>query len=298
MLGNLQICRAMHTTSNQNKPSTVLARFSARFGTRRRYPSAHAPGAFAPSEISDAVATSLTRPVPENLPRRSARHQEKRTRRRDLAIAVIVSALAHGALAWLPEDTPPAADTSAHAREPVEIAVIEMPEFEETPIDVAENEPSDIAPAEFAPPMQADLPSLVSIDSFVQPMQPPAPAGISTDASMLVVPPTVQIGHGGNAPKLFDMAELDRVPNRIRTGPLSYPQEFLRSRTEGDVVLLLVIDSSGRVKVDRILESSHPEFTRAAVKAAELSLYESPIKGGVAVSARYTLRVPFRLAGG
>ena len=60
--------------------------------------------------------------------------------------------------------------------------------------------------------------------------------------------------------------------------------------------LLVVIDPIGHVKVIQVLESTHPEFTRAAITAAEQSLYESPRKGGAAVSARYTLRVPFRLA--
>jgi TonB family protein len=115
------------------------------------------------------------------------------------------------------------------------------------------------------------------------------------DANMLQVPTTVGVGTGKSAPKLFEITELDRVPRRIRTGQPHYPQEFLRARIEGDVQLLVVIDTSGRVRVASVLETTHPEFTRAAISAAQQSLYEPPIKGGVAVSAQYTLRVPFRL---
>lgn len=213
-------------------------------------------------------------------------------------IALLVSASAHAAIALMSGEEKPSATVAEAAPPAVEVVVFDMPEPEEVPVEISDTEPAETPLAEFAPPMQADLPSLVSVDSFVQPMQPPAPSGISTDVNMLVVPPTASIGQGGAAPKLFDIAELDRVPNRIRTGPLNYPNEFLRSRTEGDVVLLVIIDPRGRVEVGRVIESTHPEFTRAAVTAAELSLYESPKKGGVAVSAQYTLRVPFRLAEG
>lgn len=281
----------------------MLAAFSARFSKRPRRSGAPAPGRIASADSTQTVAAPQVARPHATLPlqhtaARSFRTREKRARRIDLTIALAVSAVAHGAIALMPgeeKQMPRSAEAPPIAAEAI---TFDLPEPEETPVEVTDSEPAETPLAEFAPPMQADLPSIVTVDSFVQPMQPPAPSGISTDVAMLVVPPTAPIGQGGAAPKLFDIAELDRVPNRIRTGPLNYPREFLRSRTEGDVVLLVIIDPNGRVRVDRVLESTHPDFTRAAVTAAELSLYESPKKGGAAVSAQYTLRVPFRLAEG
>lgn len=254
-----------------------------------------------PTESADAAAQELRAPsskldTPDAARAwRSTAQRNKRTRRFDFAIAISASVAAHVGLLMLSDEP---GKTTAPAQPPatvLEALVFEMPEPEETPVDITDSEPPDAPAAEFAPPMQADLPSIVSVDSFVQPMQPPVASGLATDIGMMVVPTTVAIGHGGNAPKLFEIAELDRIPNRIRTGMLSYPQEFRRSKKEGTVVLLVVIDPTGHVKVDRVLESTHPEFARAATTAAEQSLYESPRKGGAAVSARYTLRVPFRL---
>jgi len=286
----------MHKTPLNHEPSTTFAAFAADSGSRRRHPGASSAPAQTTASIPCDAVSSAHSTANTSAPG-SRRRREKRLRTLDFAIAFSVSAAAHLGLVLMPAETKKPVVASAPAPTAAVVEVIDLPPLDETPVDVAESETSEPQIAEFAPPMQADLPSLVTVDSFVQPMAPPTP-GITADIGMMVVPTTVAVGQGGAVPKLFEIAELDRVPNRIRTGMLSYPQEFRRSRQEGDVLLLVVIDPTGRVRVDRVVESTHPEFTRAAVTAAEQSVYESPKKGGVAVSARYTLRVPFRLTDG
>jgi protein TonB len=289
----------MNTDTSDHEPKAKPAATPARFASRRRHPGPVQATDTAPGSSTTPLRVHATSPSGDlattGYTFRTWNRLHARNRRIHFAIAIAISVAAHVGLVLSGEGSKKVAVASTQAARAVEIVTFDMPPPEETPVEVEDSEQSDTPPAEFAPPMQADLPSLVTVDSFVQPLQPPVPSGISTDMDMMAVPKTVAIGTGNAAPKLFEIAELDRVPNRIRTGLLNYPQEFRRSRKEGDVHLLVVIDPTGHVRVAKVLESTHPEFTRAAVAAAEQSVYEAPRKGGAAVSAQYTLRVPFRL---
>jgi protein TonB len=94
---------------------------------------------------------------------------------------------------------------------------------------------------------------------------------------------------------IFDVADLDRPPRRTRTVPPVYPADLRRAHVQGEVTLILVIDQTGRAKVERVAESTNREFVQAAVTAAEQCQWEPPTKDGEAVRARYSMRVPFRL---
>ncbi len=94
---------------------------------------------------------------------------------------------------------------------------------------------------------------------------------------------------------IFDVADLDRAPRRVRTVPPVYPSELRKARVQGEVVLILVIDQTGRARVERVEQSSNREFIQPAVAAAEQCQWEPPTKDGAAVRARYSMRVPFRL---
>lgn len=285
----------MNTNTSEHEPKARPAAAVARLAKRRRHPGPIELPEVAPGD--DQAAPPADRAT-AGYTFRTWNQLHRRNRRIHFAIAIAVSVAAHVGLIVMPEDTVKVAVASAEPAKAVEVIVFDIPEPEETPVEIEDSEPADTPVAEFAPPMQADLPSIVSVDSFVQPMQPPVASSLDTDLGMLVVPTHVPIGQGANTPKLFEISELDRVPNLIRSGTLNYPPEFLRSRTEGYVVLLVVVDPNGRVKVSRVLQSTHPEFSRAATHAAESSLYEKPRKGGVAVSASYTLKVSFSLPPG
>lgn len=94
---------------------------------------------------------------------------------------------------------------------------------------------------------------------------------------------------------IFDVKDLDKPPTRIKTVAPAYPPELKRARVQGNVVLLIIIDVTGRPSVDKVLESTAREFEHAAITAAEQCQFEPPMKGGQAVRARYRMQVPFRL---
>jgi len=94
---------------------------------------------------------------------------------------------------------------------------------------------------------------------------------------------------------IFDVSDLDRTPRVIKQGRLEYPFELKRNRIEGMVRLKVIIDERGRVRVSEVLDASHREFVKAAVQAAEDSVFESPTRNGEKVKAYYILPIRFSL---
>lgn len=95
--------------------------------------------------------------------------------------------------------------------------------------------------------------------------------------------------------QIFDISDLDKPPGRVRTVPPVYPAELRRARVQGSVTLLLIIDQTGRCKVEKVLDSTARDFEAAAILAAEQCVFEPPTKNGQAVRARYRMQVPFRI---
>ncbi len=108
-----------------------------------------------------------------------------------------------------------------------------------------------VAPKQIAPVMQIRLPS------FNADIHPSLSGGISM--------PTVSPGSTG-----FNINEVDDVPQVLRSVPPEYPYSARRSRTEGKVVLRLLVKKDG--KPDNLtIHSSSPEgiFDAAALSAAQ-----------------------------
>ena len=96
--------------------------------------------------------------------------------------------------------------------------------------------------------------------------------------------------------KIFDFAQLDKIPRRIKSGKSEYPQNLYRSGTEGEVKLSLYINADGTVEVESVISSTHKDFEAAAIKAAESQIYEIPMRGEAAVRAKFELLIPFRIS--
>jgi protein TonB len=117
-----------------------------------------------------------------------------------------------------------------------------------------------------------------------------------TSVGAITIPSATSANFGGQGGvRLFDLRELDRVPRRVRTVMPVYPHELRRAGIKGDVVLLVIIDVSGHVEVERVISSTHREFEIAAIKAAEQCQFESPLRAGQRVNARYMWNIPFDL---
>ena len=54
-------------------------------------------------------------------------------------------------------------------------------------------------------------------------------------------------------------------PSTTRCGSFTYPQDLERDGVEGDVVLRLALDSSGKVTDAAVVESSNPRLNQPAI---------------------------------
>ena len=176
------------------------------------------------------------------------------------------------------------------------------------------HEPEDfvtLTPVDYAePPPKADLkeeppPEEKLRDSLPELEKPPSPKPslaslrVSLDIGPSYFEQAFELGDFGLAPDaskdlIFEIADLDRQPRCIRKGSLIYPAELKRFQLSGEVRLLILISKEGRVKVLEVEKSAHPAFDRAAIRAAETSLYESPLKDGEPVAVRFFLPVKFK----
>lgn len=86
---------------------------------------------------------------------------------------------------------------------------------------------------------------------------------------------------------IFDIKDLDKNPAIVKAGRLIAPAHLQRARIPMSAVVQVIIDQNGRVKVDKILESSPREFEAAAIRFAEETIFEPPMKSGKAVRASY-----------
>jgi TonB family protein len=88
---------------------------------------------------------------------------------------------------------------------------------------------------------------------------------------------------------------LDRTPNVLKRGVLTYPPHLKRRGLEGEVKLLVQINEKGRVKVLEVVSSTHPDFNESSKKAAEGSTYEAPKRNGEAVQVQFYLPIRYSL---
>lgn len=159
------------------------------------------------------------------------------------------------------------------------------------PPDPPPMEEEEPPPDEPPPPPKLDTPPpQLSLSQLTMSLQPGA--GISMGGSF-----GVQTFNKADmaAEMVFKMSDLDKVPKLKRRGHARYPDELKKKKIEGKVRLLLLINESGVVKVEKVLSSDDPRFTKAATAALEKSRYESPMRDGKKVKARYVITVPFRL---
>lgn len=217
---------------------------------------------------------------------------------RDLIIGILIAASLHAVFFFgdklFPEGEVVAV---AEAEEEFTIEMMEMPPLEPEPediIDVTDEAPPE--EIEFAPPMNADVPT-VNVDSaFVQKLQPPPPPGLDRPTGVISIPKTSAsraIGRGMN--DLFDLKNLDQAPSpRFQSKPV-YPFEMRRAGIEGQVLVGFIVDSRGTVREAYSIRSTHREFESAAVQAVSKWRFRPGKKGGRAVNTRMQVPIVFSI---
>ena len=169
-----------------------------------------------------------------------------------------------------------------------------MPKIEPDEPDVVEATDEPVKPLDFAPPMQADVPQLVTDTSFVQQIQPPPPENVRPAAGIMSIPGDRDMSRFRGI-EVFDLSKLDQQPvARFQARP-QYPFEMRRAGIAGEVVVDFIVDANGDVQNAYAARSSQREFESAAVQAVSKWKFKPGRKGGRNVNTHMQVPIVFTL---
>lgn len=211
---------------------------------------------------------------------------------RDLILGIVISAVLHLAIFFGDRLVPAKAVVVKPVEEAPKIELIAMPKIEEEPEIIETNE--EVKPLDLAPPMQQDVPQLVTPDSFVQKIQPPPPEGLTISANMNIVP-EVRDPNMFKGMQVFDISKLDQTPVARLQGRPQYPFEMRRAGIAGEVVVDFLVDVNGDVQNAYAIRSSQREFEAAAVQAVSKWKFKPGRKGGRDVITHMQVPIVFTL---
>lgn len=183
---------------------------------------------------------------------------------------------------------------------PVEtVRIDDLPQLPPEPPEVKKaadpaQEDDDPVKVTYAPPSLIDVPDPPRDPMFTQPVAPPPPPGIPTVPGLSTIPSGPPSLHS-NIGKIFDPAQLERVPVARTQMPPNYPYEMKRDGTEGEVTVCFIVDVNGDVLGAYAVASTRREFEAAAVQAVSKWKFKPGWKGGRAVNTRMAVPLVFRI---
>ncbi len=215
--------------------------------------------------------------------------------RRDLIIGVLISALLHVGVLYgdrLNPDWVKPKPKATKVEEP-KVQLMEMPKLDpDEPDKIETNE--EQKPLDLAPPMQADVPQIVTDTSFVQKIQPPPPEGITPSASVNVIPEMRDTSKFRGL-EVFDISKLDQTPVPKYQARPQYPFEMRRAGIAGEVLVDFLVDTNGDVQNAYAAKSSQREFEAAAVQAVSKWKFKPGRKNGRDVVTHMQVPIVFTL---
>jgi len=168
---------------------------------------------------------------------------------------------------------------------------IVMPKIEPDEPEQVEDQQQQV-PQEITPPMQSDVPQVVTPESFVQQIEPPPPDLSALSKNIVKIPETRNPLQGI---EVFDISKLDQVPSpRFQARP-QYPFEMRRAGISGEVLVDFIVDTNGDVRNAFAVHSSQREFEAAAVQAVSKWKFRAGRKNGHAVFTHMQVPIVFTL---
>jgi protein TonB len=213
----------------------------------------------------------------------------------DLVAGGVVAFMFIGGVAWLGEVYK--AGPAKAIRRPEERTIeIHMPPVEPDPEEVKDQD-TDTPPPDLAPPMQTDVPQIVTDSSFVQQLEPPPPENMQMNKGAIIIPrgerTTVT-----SASKIFDIKDLDQEPEKRFAPNAAYPFDLQAARISGAGMVYFVVDANGDVRDVHAEGFVRREFDEAAVAAVRKWKFRPGRKNGRAVSTRMDIPIEFSMDAG
>jgi protein TonB len=208
--------------------------------------------------------------------------------RRDLVIGFVFTITLEALIAWGGDLTHFKPKPKVKDEEPT--IQISVPKIEPDEPDVVEDQPQ--TPQDISPPMQNDVPQVVTPDSFVQQIEPPPPDLTAISKNIVKIPET-RSGLGGI--EVFDISKLDQQPVAKFQARPQFPFEMRRAGISGEVLVDFIVDTNGEVRNAFAAHSSQREFEAAAVQAVSKWKFRPGRKNGHAVFTHMQVPIVFTL---
>lgn len=93
--------------------------------------------------------------------------------------------------------------------------------------------------------------------------------------------------------QIFDIADLDRIPQVMTSPKFVIPRELERAGIRGSVRLVVLITPEGKVLVAGVDSTDHPRLVEHARAFAEKIRYESPMRNGQKVTTKFILPLKY-----
>ena len=179
-------------------------------------------------------------------------------------------------------------------------AMLMMPDLsekdEEKPQELTDDEP--LAAPAVQVPMLADIPTMVPVNAFTQLVDPTVPmrseAAIN---SVIAIPVNIQRGRPDTSKikDLFNIADLDRIPEPIVQTPPAFPYGLKEEAPTARVRLGFIVSSRGDVIMPYVISSTHRGFERPALDAVMKWKFKPGMRGGRKVNTRVEQPIDFKV---
>lgn len=210
-------------------------------------------------------------------------------------LAVLFSLSVHALLLWGGGVRPAARPVVVVQDDPIiQMVMPPLADEEEKPVEELEDE-AEPDPGVMVPRL-VDLPSAVDLNNpFVQPLDLSVSLQTGLDTASLTSIP-LKIAHGGprtgGLNNIFDLSQLDRVPQPIVQPPPQFPIQLKKEIEHAEVVVEFIVDTRGETREVRVVSSTHHGFEQAAVDGVGKWRFRPGMKTGRKVNTR--MMVPIR----
>lgn len=148
-------------------------------------------------------------------------------------------------------------------------------------------------------PMQPDLPQLPRPSDFVQQINFTSliEKPDFSNVALSVIPDNFRGGRklAESIGKIFNLDDLDRVPQPVLQPAPPYPVALRREGLSGTVRVQFIVDVEGRVLDPVVIETTHQGFDGAAIAAVSKWKFRPGVRGGRKVNTRMIVPIIFSL---
>jgi protein TonB len=186
---------------------------------------------------------------------------------------------------FLPPPPPPLPPPERQSVMPFPRASLDSRAHQEVPSPA----PQPAAPTSLVAPEATATPSAVEASTTTLPVFRMSMAGGSTGA------PATGVGARTAVAEVLDEDSASALADRLNGPSPVYPRDAQAARVEGDVPLLLVVDTTGHVADVRVQRRAGYGLDEAAVAAVREWTFKPRMQGGRSIAVRVAWTMQFRL---